>query len=106
VVGIGAVDSLRAVERGKQQPVHRHRELTQELRGIAVAGAFDDERMPGIVELGKAVVVTAFFQLVHGLLQFFEFLFQQWVVAGGKRSGGHAFERHARVVDLTDLVDA
>src|SRR5215204_3916255 len=51
VVDVGPIDALRAVKGREQQAVDRHRQLFEKLRGIMVAGAFDDQRVPGVVEL-------------------------------------------------------
>lgn len=106
VVGVRRVDALGTVETREHQAVNRHRQLGEELGHIAVARTFNDQRVPGIVELGKAVVVTRAFEAVHRGLQLGQAVLQQLFVAACEGRGGHAFQRHARGVDLADLVHA
>jgi len=104
VAGVRAVDTLGVVERGEKEAVRRHAQPFDEHGDVAVAGPFDDEAMPFVVEPREAFMVARVLDGVEIFLHPRKPALELGDIGRGEVAGREPFERHPRAIDLPDFV--
>jgi hypothetical protein len=106
VIRIGRRDTLGGIERGEEQAIDGHIEALEELGDVAIARAVDDQVMPCLVETRESVMIACAFPGIHFVLDFAQASAQGQIGASCAFTGSHAFQGHARLIDLAYLVGA